>query len=183
MPNIIERDLSLPLDKDYIITVTGGRRSGKTFLLYQTIKKIVERGLASRDEILYVDFDDYRLKNVTVNDLDKIILSFEELTGKTPKYIFFDEIQNVKNYGSWFRKRLNARIFLSSSSSKLTPLYIANELRGRSVNYEVYPLSFKEFLRFKGFVYNPLMNYTLQRAESFFTLIEIFLYLFITNFS
>ncbi|MFP3202792.1 MAG: AAA family ATPase, partial [Sulfolobus sp.] len=60
LPNIIERDLSLPLDKDYIITVTGGRRSGKTFLLYQTIKKIIEGGLASRDEILYVDFDDYR---------------------------------------------------------------------------------------------------------------------------
>jgi hypothetical protein len=165
LPNIIERDLSLPLDKDYIITVTGGRRSGKTFLLYQTIKKIIEGGLASRDEILYVDFDDYRLKNVTVNDLDKIILSFEELTGKTPKYIFFDEIQDVKDYGSWFRKKLNARIFLSGSSSQLTPLNIANELRGRSVNYEVYPLSFKEFLRFKGFIYNPLMDYTLQRGK------------------
>jgi hypothetical protein len=43
LPDIIERDL--PLDKDYVITVTGGRRSNKTFLLYQTIKKIIEGGL------------------------------------------------------------------------------------------------------------------------------------------
>ena len=45
LPDLIERGLSLPLDKDYVITVTGGRRSGKTFLLYQTIKKIIEGGL------------------------------------------------------------------------------------------------------------------------------------------
>ncbi|BFI74669.1 hypothetical protein YN1HA_7670 [Sulfurisphaera ohwakuensis] len=42
--------------------MTGSRRSGKTFLLYQTIKEIVEQGLASHDEILYIDFEDYRLK-------------------------------------------------------------------------------------------------------------------------
>jgi hypothetical protein len=47
LPKLFERELSLPVDKDYVITVTGGRRSGKTFLLYQTIKKVVENGLAS----------------------------------------------------------------------------------------------------------------------------------------
>ncbi|WP_229572628.1 AAA family ATPase [Saccharolobus caldissimus] len=65
--------------------------------------------------------------------------------------MFFDEVQNVKGYGSWFRKRLNARIFLSGSSSELTPLRITEELRGRSINFEVYPLSFREFLKFKDF--------------------------------
>ena len=47
LPEIIERDL--PLDKDYVITVTGKRRSGKTFLLYQTIKKIIEGGFKMED--------------------------------------------------------------------------------------------------------------------------------------
>jgi len=53
----------------------------------------------------------------------------------------------VEGYGSWFRKRVSSRVYLSGSSSLLTPLRIAEELRGRSVNYEVHPLSFREFLR------------------------------------
>ncbi len=165
LPKVVRRNISLPLNKDYIITVTGGRRSGKTYVLYQTIQDIIKNGLASRDEILYMDFEDYRLKGSKVEDLDKILLTFVELTGKQPKYIFLDEVQNVENYGSWFRKRLNSRVYLSGSSSQLTPLRIAEELRGRSINYEVYPLSFKEFLRFKGFEYNKLMEFTPQRGK------------------
>ncbi|AOL17856.1 AAA family ATPase [Sulfolobus sp. A20] len=165
LPNVIRRDISLPLDKDYIITVTGGRRSGKTFTLYQTIQDIIKSGLASHDEILYVDFEDYRLKGFKVEDLDKILTIFVELTGKQPRYIFLDEVQNVENYGSWFRKRLTSRVYLSGSSSLLTPLRIAEELRGRSVNYEVFPLSFKEFLRFKSFEYNRLIEYTFERGK------------------
>jgi len=175
LPRIIERDISLPLDKDYIITITGGRRSGKTFLLFQTISQIINKGLASRDEILYLDFEDYRLKGLSAEDLDKVLIAFVELVGKQPKYIFLDEVQNVKNYGSWFRKRLNARIFLSGSTSELTPKKIAEELRGRSVNYEVFPLSFKEFLRFKGFSYKPLMDYTLERGR-ILSLLKEYLY-------
>ncbi|BCU71230.1 ATP-binding protein [Stygiolobus caldivivus] len=164
LPDLVERDVSLPLDKDYIITVTGGRRSGKTFLLYQAIREIIKRGMASQDEILYVDFEDYRVKGISVDDLDKLLTSFIELTGKQPKYLFFDEIQNVRGYGSWFRKKINAKIYLSGSSSQLTPINIAEELRGRSINYEVYPLSFREFLRFKGIAYSPLIAYTPQRG-------------------
>ncbi|AWR98695.1 ATP-binding protein [Metallosphaera hakonensis] len=175
-PYIMQREVSLPLDRDYIITVTGGRRSGKTFLLYQTAQEIVKRGLASRDEILYVDFEDYRLKGVSVDDLDKLLVSFMELTGKQPKYLFLDEIQNVKDYGSWFRRKLNARVYLSGSSSLLTPLNIAEELRGRSVSYEVYPLSFKEFLRFKGVSYNPLLSYTPERGMILSSLREYLYY-------
>lgn len=71
-----------------------------------------------------------------------MLKAFIELTGKKPAYIFLDEIHNVENYGSWFRKRLNAKIYLSGSSYSLTPRKIAEELRGRSINYEIYQLSF-----------------------------------------
>ncbi|BDB99519.1 AAA family ATPase [Saccharolobus caldissimus] len=70
LSKLFERELPLPLDKDYVITVTGERRSGKTYLLYQTMKS----GLASFNEILYVDFQDYRLKGIGANDLDKVVL-------------------------------------------------------------------------------------------------------------
>ena len=77
-----------------------------------------------------------------------MLKAFIELTGKKPAYIFLDEIHNVENYGSWFRKRLNAKIYLSGSSYSLTPRKIAEELRGRSINYEIYQLSFREYLYF-----------------------------------
>jgi predicted AAA+ superfamily ATPase len=100
---------------------------------------VINGGLASKDEVLYLDFEDYRLKGFKVEDLDRALTVFVELTGKQPKYLLLDEVQVVEGYGSWFRRRLNSRVCLSGSSSLLTPLRIAEELRGRSVNYEVYP--------------------------------------------
>ncbi|WP_338599093.1 AAA family ATPase [Sulfolobus tengchongensis] len=111
LPPIIDRELELPLDTNYIFTVTGGRRVGKTFILYNNIRKIITEGKACKDEILYIDFEHPRLKNLSVTDLDDILVAFYELTGKKPKYLFLDEIQSVKDYGSWFRKRINARYF------------------------------------------------------------------------
>ncbi len=70
LPDVIRRDVTLPLDKDYVTTVTG-RRSGKTFVLFQTIQDVISGGHASRDEVLYVDFEDYRLRGFGIEDLDK----------------------------------------------------------------------------------------------------------------
>ncbi|TDA32631.1 MAG: AAA family ATPase [Hadesarchaea archaeon] len=150
IPEVKGREILLPLDSSLVTVVTGARRSGKTYLLFLTMKRIVEEGRASPDEILYLDFEHARLKGVTAADLDEMLVGFYELTGKRPKYLFLDEIQGVRDYGGWFRKRLDARVYLSGSSSALTPKRIAGELRGRCVNYEVYPLSFREYLSFLG---------------------------------
>jgi Predicted ATPase (AAA+ superfamily) len=115
-PNTLEREISIPLESNLIITVTGGRRTGKTYLLFNTINKLIRENKAKINEILYIDFEHSRLKAVKVNDLDDMLKAFMELTGNEPSYIFLDEIHNVENYGSWFRKRLNAKIYLSGSS-------------------------------------------------------------------
>lgn len=112
-----------------MITLTGGRRVGKTYILYNTMSRLVSEGKASKDEIVYVDFEHPRLRNLSAVDLDDILTAFYELTGKKPRYLFLDEIQTVKDYGSWFRRRLDARVFLTGSSSALTPSRIAEELR------------------------------------------------------
>ncbi len=65
------------------------------------------------DEILYVDLEHVRLRGLSAVDLDDMFVAFQELTGKEPKYIFLDELQSVKNYGGWFRKRLNAGIYIT----------------------------------------------------------------------
>jgi predicted AAA+ superfamily ATPase len=154
VPEVKERELKLPLELNLIVTVTGGRRGGKTSLLYDTMRRVLQGGLAQKDEILYVDMEHPRLRGTKAEDLDDMLVAFRELTGKAPKYLFLDEIQSVKDYGSWFRKRLNAKVYLSGSSSSLTPMKIAEELRGRSVNFEVFPLSFREYLTFLGIKVN-----------------------------
>ena len=165
-PNALEREISIPLESNLIITVTGGRRTGKTYLLFNIINKLIKENKAKMNEILYIDFEHPRLKVVKVGDLDDMLKAFMELTGKEPAYIFLDEIHVVENYGSWFRKRLNAKIYLSGSSSSLTPRKIAEELRGRSINYEIYPLSFREYLNFLKESFDPkLLSYTEYRGR------------------
>lgn len=165
-PNALEREISIPLESNLIITVTGGRRTGKTYLLFNIINKLIKENKAKMNEILYIDFEHPRLKGVKVSDLDDMLKAFMELTGKEPAYIFLDEIHVVENYGSWFRKRLNAKIYLSGSSSSLTPRKIAEELRGRSINYEIYPLSFREYLNFLKESFDPkLLSYTEYRGR------------------
>ncbi|MEM2137386.1 MAG: ATP-binding protein [Candidatus Methanomethylicia archaeon] len=166
IPEVRIREMILPLNSNLIVAVTGGRRTGKTYLLFLTIKRIIDNGMASLDEILYVDFEHIRLKGVTASDMDDMLTAFYELTGKKPKYIFLDEIQVLKEYGGWFRKRLDARIYISGSSSLLTPKRIAEELRGRCISYEVYPLSFKEYLSFLGYNIKPeILIYSEERGK------------------
>jgi len=143
-PEALDREVELPLAPNEVVTVTGARRAGKTYLLFSTIRKILDRGLASQDEILYVDFEDSRLRGVRAQDLDEMVEAFVELAGKRPRYLFLDEVQRVGDYGGWLRRRLNAYVYLSGSTSELTPRRVADEMRGRSVGYEVYPLSFRE---------------------------------------
>jgi predicted AAA+ superfamily ATPase len=152
LPKIIKRDLNLPLTPSSVVSVTGARRAGKTFLLFHTIAKLLENGVP-RENILYLDFEHPRLGSLKVEDLDEMLKVFYEISRPKPDstiHFFLDEIQNVKEYGKWFRRRLNAKYYISGSTSKISSKGIAEEMRGRSVDYVVYPLSFKEFLRFKG---------------------------------
>ncbi|MEM3449818.1 MAG: AAA family ATPase, partial [Nitrososphaerota archaeon] len=86
IPDLKNREITLPIDSNLIISVTGGRRSGKTYLLFLTVKRIIESGKANLDEIIYLDFEHARLKGVRANDLDDMLSAFYELTAKKPKY-------------------------------------------------------------------------------------------------
>jgi predicted AAA+ superfamily ATPase len=59
-----------------------------------------------------VDFEDSRLTGIKVRQLDQLIQAFQELTGKVPRYVFLDEVHRVGNYGEWFRKRIDTKVFL-----------------------------------------------------------------------
>jgi uncharacterized protein len=148
----LRRNVQLPVDSGVIISVIGVRRSGKTYLLYETIKRIIESGTPKRN-ILYINFEDERL-TITQEQLDLILQAYQELYPKLDLsgcYFFFDEIQNIAGWEKFVRRIFDSvckNIFITGSNSRLLSTEIATELRGRTISYTLYPLSFDEYLRF-----------------------------------
>ena len=148
----LERNVQLPLDSGIIISVIGVRRSGKTYLLYETIKRILESGIPKK-KILYINFEDERL-TLAHDQLDLILQAYQELYPRldlTECYFFFDEIQNIGGWEKFIRRifdTVSKNIFITGSNSRLLSTEIATELRGRTISYTLYPLSFEEYLRF-----------------------------------
>lgn len=153
LPDIIPRKLVLPLDLKIIISLVGSRRSGKTWLLYDTMNRLHKQGLP-KEKILFLNFEDERL-SFNTSSLDLIIQAYNELyphIDLKDTYVFFDEIQNITGWERFVRRLFDTRtrnIFITGSNSKYLSTEIATELRGRTISYTVYPLSFSEYLDFQ----------------------------------
>jgi len=154
-PPLIKRDaLDLALERtSEIIAVAGPRRAGKTCYMYQLIQDLLAQGNWSREDILFVDFEDYRLTDFTAADTDALLTAFHQVAGKAPTFLFFDEIQQLPGWSRVLRTLHNQnryRIVVTGSNAGLLEREIATELRGRCRNILMMPFSFREFLRFHG---------------------------------
>ena len=151
-PLIIPRNIAIPTDLDIIVSLIGARRSGKTYILYETIKTLLKQGI-KKEQILFINFEDERL-NLDREKLDLIIQAYTELFPELALkdcYFFFDEIQNVNGWEKFVRRIFDTKsrhIFITGSNSKLLSTEIATELRGRTITYTIYPLSLSEYLDF-----------------------------------
>jgi len=163
LPELIKRELSLPFNSGKIITVIGPRRAGKTYLLYQHILTLIEKGV-KKEKILYINFEDERLE-LFPQTLDFIIQAYVELypgLNLEECYFFFDEVQNAEKWEKFVRRiydTISKNIFITGSNSKLLSQEIATSLRGRTVKYELFPLNFREFLKFKKFDFNVNLDF------------------------
>lgn len=142
-----------------VVVFYGVRRSGKTYLLYETFKKHPKNSL-------YIDFEDERLRNFTVSDFEKLRGAYfdlhPDLVGKEV-YFLLDEIQNVSSWERFVRRvteREQIRVHVSGSSSKMTPQELHTSLRGRAWGVEVLPFSFKEYLSAQGVQPDPSSFYS-----------------------
>ncbi|MBU4501382.1 MAG: ATP-binding protein [Nanoarchaeota archaeon] len=153
-PKIFPRTLSLEKYLSFkvkkIIVLSGFRRVGKTYLLLNLINALL--GKKSKKEIIYFNFEDERipLKTEFLSDLFSNIV---KANGKKPDLLFLDEIQNFPFWSKWLRRvydTSNTKFFVTGSSSKMSLDKIPTELRGRYILIKVFPLSFSEFLSFKG---------------------------------
>lgn len=139
-----------------IVAVMGARRSGKSYLMRQVIKEI--SGEIGNKNTLMINFEDVRIEPTTETMDAAFNLYLEVLRPDKPPFIFLDEVQRVDGWERWVRtihELEKARITVSGSSAKLLSRELGTLLTGRHLDIRVFPLSFREFLKFKNFKVDP----------------------------
>lgn len=150
--DVLPRELSLPIDSKKIITVPGVRRCGKSSLLLLVINQLLNKEI-TKEHILFLYFDDERLQ-FNANNLDEILQAYRELYPNIPLrdvYMFFDEIQMADDWQPFIRRVYEQEcknIFITGSNSRMLSSELSTSLRGRTLQYEEFPLSFKEYCQF-----------------------------------
>ena len=143
---LISRDYDLEENVNYCFV--GIRRTGKSYMMYQQIHNLTNDGISS-SQIIYVNFEDERLLEIGVDDLNTILEIGIEFSGSKGKpYLFLDEIQNVDGWEKFVRRvaDMKYRINITGSNSKMLSKEIASTLGGRFMIVNVFPYSFKEYL-------------------------------------
>ena len=154
---------------NFIIFITGSRRSGKSFIMLQMARKFIENGQDPKN-ILYVNLEDYAFPSqLDVSFLDEIYNTYCEyiVPDKFPT-IFLDEIQEIKGFEKWLRKFHElgkARIIVSGSNAHLLSKELGTVLTGRHLDLTVFPLSFSEFLMFNGLEIKNLEDVVSREVE------------------
>ena len=165
IPNlkIFKRCYEVNTSANYIFT--GQRRSGKTYLMYWIIKQMPKDGV-SIEKILYINFEDERLLELTTSDLSLIIESYKELYNEQP-IIFFDEVQNIDGWQKFVRRLSDSdyRIYITGSNAQMLSSEMASALGGRFMVKEIETLSFSEYLHFSGIELDKNYEYSSQRYE------------------
>ena len=160
------------MDKNVIKIITGMRRCGKSYLFKSIIHELKQRGTNDED-ILLIDLELPTYNHIkTREQLDEIVVPFIE-SHENKVYLFFDEIQNVKEWEvsiNSYYKLENTDIYITGSNSKLMSAEFATLLTGRYVNIELYPFSFNEFLDYKQELNHPpaITNELNSDLENFF---------------
>ena len=138
-------------DTDVIKVITGVRRCGKSSLL-EMVKDELETSGVNPKNVIFIDLDDKKYRKITTDDqLEKIIDQQSVANGM--KYLFVDEIQNVKGFESVINgiRGKDYSIFVTGSNSYLLSGELTTKLTGRYVEFELFPLNFEEYLGMKKF--------------------------------
>lgn len=156
------------IPSEQVKVIIGARRSGKSYIMRQLAKYLIEKGVSSNN-ILIVNFEDQRFTGLSTKLLQQIFdvyLEYKNPQGKI--YVFLDEIQEIPRWEKWVRTAQElerANITVSGSNSNLLSSELATVLTGRHLDVTVLPLSFIEFLKFKNLEinnYQDLFNQELK---------------------
>lgn len=140
------------LGNDQVIFITGLRRIGKTTLMKMTIHRLIRDSVTDGRHILYVSLDDYQLQKQSIMDIVEEFRKINKLKFAEPVYLFLDEVTYKDDYELQLKNLVDAqkvKIIASASSASLLKSKKAY-LTGRHFDIEVNPLTFSEYLAFKG---------------------------------
>ena len=132
--------------------ITGMRRCGKSFLLFNIFRKsLLERGI-HEDHIIKVNLEDRR--NKKLRNPDALLEHIDKLMIDTEKYyILLDEVQLVSEFEDVLNSYLdvpNAEVYVTGSNAKFLSRDIITEFRGRGWEVRIHPLSFSEYYEVIG---------------------------------
>uniref|UniRef100_UPI002AC95F5A ATP-binding protein n=1 Tax=Paratractidigestivibacter sp. TaxID=2847316 RepID=UPI002AC95F5A len=140
-------------DDGMIKVITGVRRCGKSCLM-RTIEEELRGSGVPAERIAFFDLDRYGFRSVkTADQLERLIEPLLEVEGL--KYLFIDEVQNVKGFEevvNEFRAEGGFSIFITGSSSYLLSGELSTKLTGRYVEFEMQTLNYREYREMKGFL-------------------------------
>ncbi len=164
----LTRELEIRQVPHKIVGLVGPRRAGKTFLMLNLMKKQLKRSI-------YFDFELTFFKNLDFKSILQIINLYEAHYQTKVQYIYFDEIQSLKQWQSTLRnfENMGYYIMISGSSSKLLNEQISTGLRGRTITYALFPFSFREFLRSKDVKLNK--HYSIEEKTKILQLLKEYL--------
>lgn len=138
-------------DTEFIKVITGVRRSGKSTLLLMFKDYLINNGI-KEDNIIYINFESAEFDDIKdYKDLYKYI---KEKIKKGRVYLLLDEIQNVKSWEkaiNSFKVDFDIDIYITGSNAYLLSSELSTLLSGRYIEIKMYPLSFKEFLKFNNY--------------------------------
>ena len=144
-------DLVNSIEIREITVITGVRRSGKSTLMYQMVEHLLNNGIQP-EQILFVNLEDKKLVRTSLDDIYGAYRV--NLNPDKKAYVFLDEIHRKKEWESWIRKKYdlktNDKFVISGSSSYLLRKEYSTLLTGRNLTFEVFPLSFNEYLLFEN---------------------------------
>ena len=131
-----------------IKAITGMRRCGKSFLLFEIFTSYLEKNGVAPDHIIKVDLENY--KNRAMRNPDNLYAYVESrIIDGGMYYILLDEVQMLDNFEdvlNGFLKMRNVDVYVTGSNAKFLSKDIITEFRGRGFEVKMYPLSFSEFM-------------------------------------
>lgn len=129
----------------HAVIISGLRRAGKSTLLAQMAHRLGE------DAFYYLNFEDDRLINFRAKDFNDLYQVLVELFGER-KIFFIDEIQNISGWEHFVRRFMDMgfKFYITGSNASLLSKELGTRLTGRYIPIELFPFSFKEFLKFRG---------------------------------
>ena len=148
---IVNREYEFDINANYV--VIGLRRAGKSTLLYKIVQDLVASG-TDWNQIIYINFEDERLSEFSLNDFNDILSVQAEMSDKKG-WFFLDEIQNIEGWEKFARRMADSKehTFITGSNAKMLSAEIESRLGGRYLTKYVTPFNFREFLKAKDIDY------------------------------